>query len=320
MRITKLMQARATRATIVAVLLCFSGTAAHAGHQQKPTGSHGRLSSLATAPAITSEPAGRTVTAGQTASFSVTASGTAPLAYQWQENGTAISGATSSSYTTPATTISENASQFTVVVGNSAGSATSTAAVLTVNAAPSILSSNATSLAFGNVNVSNSNTQNVTLTNTGSSSVAISNVMVAGAGFGASGVPSGLILSSGQSAALSARFDPASGGSATGSITVTSNAANSPMVIALSGTGVAPTTYSVSLNWAASTSSVTGYNVYSSTLPGGPYAKLTPAPVGATDYTDSGVQQGNTYYYVVTAVNSQNQESGYSSQASANIP
>jgi hypothetical protein len=235
-------------------------------------------------------------------------------------NGTAISGATSSSYTTPATTTSESGAQFTVVVSNSAGSGTSSAAVLTVNAPPSVLSSSSSSVSFGSVNVSSTDTQSVTLTNSGSAAVTISNVMVAGAGFGASGVSSGLILSSGHSAALSATFDPASGGSATGSITVTSNAANSPLVIALSGTGVAPTSYSVLLNWTASASSVTGYNVYSSTVSGGPYAKLTPAPVGATDYTDSSVQQGNTYYYVVTAVNSQNQESGYSTQVSASIP
>ncbi len=56
------------------------------------------------APSITTQPASQTVTAGQTATFSVTATGTAPLSYQWQKNGAAISGATSSSYTTPAET------------------------------------------------------------------------------------------------------------------------------------------------------------------------------------------------------------------------
>ncbi len=235
-------------------------------------------------------------------------------------NRKAISGATSSSYITPATTTAESGAQFTVVVSNSAGSATSSAAALTVNAAASILNSSAPGLAFGSVNVSSANTQSVTLTNAGTSSVTISSVLVAGAGFGASGVSTGVILSGGQSAALSATFDPAASGSAAGSITIASNAANSPMVIALSGTGVAPTAYSVSLSWTASTSSVAGYNVYSSTVPGGPYSKLTSAPVPSTDYTDSSVQQGNTYYYVVTAVNSQNQESGYSGQTSAVIP
>src|SRR5207302_8117054 len=56
------------------------------------------------APTITTQPANQTVTAGQTASFAVTANGTAPLSYQWQKNGANIGGATSASYTTPATT------------------------------------------------------------------------------------------------------------------------------------------------------------------------------------------------------------------------
>src|SRR5260221_3309009 len=85
-------------------------------------------------PAITMQPASETVTTGQTASFGVTATGAAPLSYQWQKNGTAIAGATSSSYTTPATTSADNGAQFTVVVSNTAGNATSNAATLTVNA------------------------------------------------------------------------------------------------------------------------------------------------------------------------------------------
>ena len=87
------------------------------------------------APSITTQPTSQTVTAGQTASFSVAATGTAPLNYQWQKNGTAILGATSSSYTSPATTSSDNGAQFTVLVSNSIGSVTSNAATLTVNAA-----------------------------------------------------------------------------------------------------------------------------------------------------------------------------------------
>jgi len=90
----------------------------------------------AVAPSITTQPANQTVTAGQTASFSVAATGTAPLSYQWSKNATVISGATSSSYTTPATTNSDNGALFTVVVSNTAGSVTSSAATLTVNPAP----------------------------------------------------------------------------------------------------------------------------------------------------------------------------------------
>src|SRR5947207_1088478 len=88
------------------------------------------------APTITTQPANQTVTAGQTATFAVTATGTAPLSYQWQKNSANISGATSASYTTPATTTSDSGSTFKVVVSNSAGTATSNAATLTVNTAP----------------------------------------------------------------------------------------------------------------------------------------------------------------------------------------
>ena len=94
------------------------------------------VNSAPVAPTITTQPANQTVTAGQTATFSVVASGTAPLSYQWQKNGGNISGATSSTYTTPSTTTSDSGSTFAVVVSNTAGTATSNVATLTVNAAP----------------------------------------------------------------------------------------------------------------------------------------------------------------------------------------
>ncbi len=85
-------------------------------------------------PSITQQPSNQTVTAGQTATFSVMAVGVAPLSYQWQKGTTAISGATSASYTTLPTTTANNGSQFTVVVSNVNGNVTSSAATLTVNA------------------------------------------------------------------------------------------------------------------------------------------------------------------------------------------
>ena len=89
----------------------------------------------ATAPAITTQPGSQRVNAGQTATFSVVATGTAPLSYQWQMNGTAITGATASSYTTAATLLTDSGATFSVTVSNSAGNITSTAAALTVSAA-----------------------------------------------------------------------------------------------------------------------------------------------------------------------------------------
>ena len=82
---------------------------------------------------ITAQPANQTVTVGQTATFSVAASGTAPLTYQWQKNGANISGAGAASYTTPATASTDSGAMFDVVVSNYAGGVTSTMATLTVN-------------------------------------------------------------------------------------------------------------------------------------------------------------------------------------------
>ena len=87
-------------------------------------------------PAIATQPADQSVLVGNTATFSVVANGSAPLTYQWQQNGAAIMGATSASYTTPATTAADNGEMFQVVVTNSAGAVTSTAAKLTVSPDP----------------------------------------------------------------------------------------------------------------------------------------------------------------------------------------
>jgi alpha-tubulin suppressor-like RCC1 family protein len=90
----------------------------------------------AVAPSITAQPQPATVTEGQSASFSVSATGTAPLAYQWRRNGSAISGATAAGYTLAAAAIGDSGAVFSVVVTNSAGTVTSSDASLTVNAAP----------------------------------------------------------------------------------------------------------------------------------------------------------------------------------------
>lgn len=87
-----------------------------------------------TSPTITAQPASQTVTVGESASFAVTASGTAPLSYQWRRNGANISSATSSSYRIAVTTTTDNGATFSVVVSNSVGSTQSNSATLSVNA------------------------------------------------------------------------------------------------------------------------------------------------------------------------------------------
>jgi len=376
-------------------------------------------------PTITTAPANRTVTAGQTATFAVVAAGTAPLSYQWQKSGANIAGATGASYTTPATTTADSGSTYRVVVSNSAGTATSGAATLTVSAVPEpaiqmsstsisfgstvvgsntsqtlivnntgtatlsitqvaqtgstsfalsgyslplsvnagqhstitvtfvptaagavsgniSITSNAptsptsialsgtgvaatkslsvspTSLSFGNVNTGSSAAQTITITNTGNSSVNISQVSTTGTGFSAPNSP--VSLSPSQNTTVAVQFAPTAAGSVTGSVTITSDATGSPATVTLSGTGVTAVQHSVALTWGASTSTVSGYNVYRSTVSGTSYTRVNGSLVSGLSYTDSTVQSGTTYYYVTTAVDSSGNESVYSNEVSAVIP
>jgi hypothetical protein len=182
-----------------------------------------------------------------------------------------------------------------------------------------LLNVSANTVSFGSVNVSATSQQTVTLTNAGTANVTVSNVSVSGAGFNASGVSTGTILTPGQSVAMTAVFAPASTGAVTGSISVVSNATNGTQVVSLSGTGAAAS-HEVMLSWTPSTSSVVGYNVYVSTVSGSNYTKLTSSPLPSSNYTDAGLQTAQTRYYVVTSVDSNNNESAYSTQVSAIVP
>ena len=100
------------------------------------------------------------------------------------------------------------------------------------------LTPSTTSLSFGNQALNASATQSVTLTNTGNAAVSISQVNVAGSGFTLNGSAPLVTLSAGQAASFSVTFTPTTAGSATGSASVVSTAANSPLSISLSGVGV----------------------------------------------------------------------------------
>jgi Abnormal spindle-like microcephaly-assoc'd, ASPM-SPD-2-Hydin len=181
-----------------------------------------------------------------------------------------------------------------------------------------LLTFNVPSLSFGSVNVGSNSDLPATLTNTGNSNVTISGSNTAGAGFTVSGVSSGETLTPNQSIQVTVQFAPTTAGSVNGKLNVLSNATDSPTQVSLSGTGAQQVPETVGLAWTASTSTVIGYNVYRGTVTGGPYtSKLTSSPVASTQFTDTGVQSGQTYYYVVTSVDSSNVESVYSGQASA---
>jgi hypothetical protein len=84
--------------------------------------------------------------------------------------------------------------------------------------------------------------------------------------------------------------------------------------------GSQQTPHSVGLSWQASTSTVSGYNIYRATTNGGPYSKMNSGLITALSYTDTNVSSATTYYYVSTAVDSAGLESAYSNQATAAIP
>ena len=84
--------------------------------------------------------------------------------------------------------------------------------------------------------------------------------------------------------------------------------------------GGGTTSHSVDLSWNASTSQVVGYNVYRGSQSGGPYTMVNPILEASTSFVDSNVQTGQTYYYVVTSVDSGSHESNYSNEAQAAVP
>jgi fibronectin type 3 domain-containing protein len=89
----------------------------------------------------------------------------------------------------------------------------------------------------------------------------------------------------------------------------------------VSGTGISNTSHSVALNWSASTTSgISGYYVYRSSVSGSSYSRINSTPTASLKYTDGNVASGATYYYVVTAVTSAGAESAHSSQVTAVVP
>lgn len=119
--------------------------------------------------------------------------------------------------------------------------------------APGVLQSNPTSLSFGDVTVGHNQPLAVTVTNTGASSVTISQVQTSSSAFTESGITAPLTLGPGTNATLRVTFTPTAAGSATGTLTFTSNASNPTLTVALSGTG---TTTSGQLGVSASTIAV----------------------------------------------------------------
>lgn len=179
-------------------------------------------------------------------------------------------------------------------------------------------------LSFGNVDVGTSKNLTGTLTASGAA-ITVSSAGTGSTEFTLSGISLPLTLTSGQSAQFTITFRPQNSGAASVSASYASNASNGTVRQALTGTGVAntpppPPTHSVNLAWTASTSGVSGYNIYRATTSGGPYTKVSSTLVTGVSYTDNSVASGSTYFYVVTAVGTSGVESSFSNEVRSAIP
>jgi len=206
------------------------------------------------------------------------------------------------------------------IVSNVANSPTAIPLTGTGVAATFVLGVSSNTVSFGSVTDGTTGTQAVTLSNSGNSNLTISSVSVVGTGFSESGVTAQETLTPGQKVTLTLTFAPTGTTTASGTVTIASNATSSPSTISVSGTGVAAVAHFATLGWTASTSTVSGYNLYRSTTSGTGYAKVNTTLITGLSYTDNSVEGSTTYYYVATSVNSSGVESTYSNMATANIP
>jgi len=173
-------------------------------------------------------------------------------------------------------------------------------------------------LNFGQVMVGRS--RRVSLRFTASrAKVVVSSISTGSSEFVLVGLRTPFQIQPGASRTVGLKFIPQTKGVASASLSLASSAASHPSVT-LRGLGVLAARRRVVLEWAASNSSVVGYNVYRSGVPGGPYARINRQTDPRTAFTDNSVAVGETYYYVVTSVDSQGLQSANSNEVEASIP
>lgn len=175
-------------------------------------------------------------------------------------------------------------------------------------------------LALGNATAGASTTASASLSATGAS-VTVTAANSSNSQFSISGLSLPATIEAGKSVPFTVTFSPSAAGAANATLTFTSNAQPSTTAETLTGSGTAGPTHTVSLSWNASSSSnISGYNIYRavySTSSCGSFAKVNATLNTGTLYTDSGVTDGSSYCYATTAVNTSNEESGYSNIVSA---
>jgi len=170
-----------------------------------------------------------------------------------------------------------------------------------------------TTLAVGSVVVGTNGSASGSFTASGAS-VTVTAATINNSSFSLSGLSLPVTIPVGQSVAFTVTFTPQTTGVASATLTFTTNAQQAAITESVTATGAAAPTYSVSLSWAASASpNISGYNIYRAVYASlcGSFSKIAVLNTG-TSYADSAVTDGTSYCYATTAVNSSNEESGYS--------
>jgi hypothetical protein len=188
-----------------------------------------------------------------------------------------------------------------------------------VEVAQTELTASEASINFDDVAVGSSSRKEVSLTNAGNSALKISGMVVSGANFSLSGAGA-VNLSPGQNITLEVNFAPRETGRQRGSLVVLNAKGESLVEIPLVATGAPLSQIGVKLNWEESPASVAGYVIYRSLEPSGPYTRISSSAVASSEYVDTGLAAGHTYYYVVTAVDADEVETEYSTPISATVP
>lgn len=238
--------------------------------------------------------------------------------------GFSLSGLTAPTTLTAGSTVTFDVTFTPTTAGTASGTVTITSTAsnpsLTIpisgtgTAASGTLTASPATLAIGSVVVGTSSTGSGSLAASGSS-VTVTAASSNNPAFTISGLSLPVTIAAGNSVSYTVVFAPSSTGSTSATLTFTSNAQPTSITQTVTGTGTAAPTYSVSLNWDASTSSnISGYNMYRAvyTTACGTFSKINSALITTLSYTDSVVVDGTNYCYATTAVNSSNEESAYS--------
>src|SRR6267378_2443309 len=156
------------------------------------------------------------------------------------------------------------------------------------------LQANPASVSFGSVSTGSNATKPIVLSNTGTTAVQISSIAASGTGFSVNGITVPFTLNAAATVTLNAVFAPTATGSASGSVTVTSNATNSPLTISLTGTGAQSLQATISLTpSSANFGSVTVGSTNSQTIrignTGNGVLTITQASVTGTGFSTSGL-------------------------------